>query len=173
MAVERLVRRLSSTRIVSLASGLLDRSTLCALSTITAPRRAHINTAYFAWDRATFDIVWLSAPEAQHSRNLRRDPSTAIAVFDSRQTWGRPDRGIQLLGVAREVGAGERRAAVALYRRRFSDYDESNLDTYRLYRFRPRRVKLFYERVLGGGVFVTARVYADGRTSWMRTERYR
>jgi hypothetical protein len=32
--------------------------------------------------------------------NLRSDRTAAIAVFDSRQTWGGSDRGIQLFGIA-------------------------------------------------------------------------
>jgi hypothetical protein len=34
---------------------------------------------------------------------------------------------------------------------------------------RPRQVKLFYERVLGGGTLATARVTRDG-PAWQRTE---
>ena len=33
-------------------------------------------------------------------------------------------------------------------------------------------MKLFDERVLGGGTFVTVRVGPSGRIAWERTERY-
>ncbi|TMD58832.1 MAG: pyridoxamine 5'-phosphate oxidase family protein [Chloroflexi bacterium] len=69
--------------------------------------RAHINAAYFAWDR-TFAIVWLSAPGARHSRNLQRNASAAIVVYDSTQRWGRRDRGIHLYGSARELRGTQR-----------------------------------------------------------------
>ena len=81
---------------------LLDESKLCAIATVSPGARAHVNTAYFAWS-PTFDLVWLSAPEARHSRNIRADPSAAVAVYRSTQTWGGSDHGIQLFGRAREL----------------------------------------------------------------------
>ena len=118
------------------------------------------------------EIVWLSAPEARHSRNIRSDPSVAIAVYDSTQKWGGSDRGIQLFGSAREVSARERRTAERLYGARFKPYSGEELQAYRLYRFRARTIKLFHERELGGGTFVTAKVARDGRLAWDRTESY-
>ena len=38
----------------------------------------------------------------------------------------------------------------------FSGYRGSEFGGYRFYRFRPRRLKVFDERALGSGVFVTA-----------------
>jgi hypothetical protein len=42
-----------------------------------------------------------------------------------------------------------------------------------LYVVRAQRLKLFDEPELGSGVFVTARVAADRRLVWERTEQYR
>jgi uncharacterized protein YhbP (UPF0306 family) len=129
-----------------------------------------VNTAYFAWGPA-FEIVWLSAPEARHSRNIRANPSAAIAVYRSTQTWGRADHGIQLFGAARELHGRAARMGERLYADRFSAYS-SDLDAYRFYRLRPRRLKLFDEHALGGATFVTVAVGADGRLRWVRTETY-
>lgn len=127
-----------------------------------------MNTAYFAWN-PELDVVWLSEPRALHSRNLRANRSAAVAVFDSGQSWGKPDRGIQLFGSAREGdGSAER-----LYAERFPEYRPGEVSAYRVYRFRARRLKLFDERALGTGVFVTVRVGAKGRVAWERTEIYR
>jgi len=172
MAIERSNRRLAAARITATARQLLEASTLCAIATVTRSGRAHVNTAYFAWSRA-FEIVWLSEPGATHSRNLRANPSTAIAVYDSGQTWGKPDRGIQLFGTAREVAGEDAEQAEALYTRRFPAYAKTDLGAYRFYRFTPRRLKLFDEPALGTATFVTARVGPDGRLAWERTERYR
>jgi uncharacterized protein YhbP (UPF0306 family) len=170
MPIERSKRPIGAARIASLARRLLDASTLCALATVSPGGRAHVNTAYFAWS-PEFDVVWLSDPQARHSRNVSAGGSVAIAVYDSSQSWGNPDRGIQLFGSAREAdGDGE---AEAIYARRFSDYDPEDFAGYRLYRFRPRRLKVFDERALGSAVFVSARVAAGGRLAWERTERYR
>jgi uncharacterized protein YhbP (UPF0306 family) len=172
MAIERSSRPLAAARIAACARELLDASTLCAIATVARSGRAHVNTAYFAWNR-DLDIVWLSHPEAAHSRNLRAGGTAAIAVYDSSQTWGGFDRGIQLFGSARQAAGGRARLAAQLYAERFPDADSSGRGAYRFYVFRPRRLKIFDERALGGGTFVIARVAAKGRLEWERTEIYR
>jgi uncharacterized protein YhbP (UPF0306 family) len=168
MAIERSKRPIASARMARTARSLLDASTLCAIATVGSDGRAHVNTAYFAWS-PTFELVWMSEPRARHSRNIRANASAAIAVYDSSQSWGRPDRGIQLHGSAREA-ADE---VDSTYAERFPDFRPGELGAYRFYRFRPRRLKLFDEQELGPGWFVTARVAAGGRLEWERTEIYR
>lgn len=153
----------------AIAHELLDASPLCAIASVTPRGRAHVNTAYFAWTRA-FDLVWLSDPEAAHSRNIRANGTVAIAVYDSAQSWDRPDRGIQLFGAARELAGATVRRWEAVYADRFPEYGD--VTAYRFYRFRPRRLKVFDESTLGAGVFVTADVGAEGRLQWRRTEVY-
>jgi uncharacterized protein YhbP (UPF0306 family) len=169
--VQRHHERISAARLRTIARRLLNASTLCAISSVGPNGRAHVNTAYFAWSPA-IEIVWLSAPEARHSRNIRSDPSVAIAVYDSAQKWGGSDRGIQLFGQAREVSPRKAREAGRLYAARFRPYSPEELHAYRFYRFRARTIKLFHERELGGGTFVTAKVARDGRLAWVRTESY-
>jgi uncharacterized protein YhbP (UPF0306 family) len=169
MAIERSNRPVAAARLAATARRLLDASTLCAIATVTARGRAHLNTAYFAWSR-DFDIVWLSEPLARHSRNLRANNSVAIAVYDSSQTWGKPDRGIQLFGSAREARGEDAEQAETRYTKRFPDFAEGDLSAYRFYVFRPRRLKLFDERALAAGTFVTARLTRDRRLAWERTE---
>jgi uncharacterized protein YhbP (UPF0306 family) len=165
VAIVRSRQRIGQERIRSIAEDLLEASTLCAIATVTPRGRAYVNTAYFAWG-ADLRIVWLSEPGARHSRNLRANASAAVAVFDSSQTWGEPDRGIQLFGDVRARGAD----AEEVYARRFSRYE--NAGAYRFYELVPQRLKLFDEPSLGSGVFVTARVGRDGAVSWERTDRY-
>lgn len=171
MAIKRSSRPIGAKRIATLAGQLLDASTLCAISTVSPGSRAHINTAYFAWN-SEFDLVWISEPGAQHSRNLSANATAAVAVYDSHLTWGAEDRGIQLFGTACEVKGATARDADAVYARRFPAYRDVDLSAYHLYRFRPNRIKLFDERVLGGGVFVTAKIGRGGQLAWQRTEIY-
>jgi uncharacterized protein YhbP (UPF0306 family) len=154
-----------------LAADLLDASTLCAIATVDGRGRAHINTAYFAWSRE-LDLVWLSEPHARHSKNLSASDSAAVAVFDSTQTWGHPDRGIQLFGRAQVVEGIAAEAARSVYAMRFPRFESAGLDAYRLYRFRADRLKLFDEKVLGGGTFVTARLDRERQPVWEKTEVY-
>jgi uncharacterized protein YhbP (UPF0306 family) len=171
MAVERSKQPIGVRRMAATAQRLLDASTLCAIATVTPSGRAHINTAYFAWGR-NFNLVWLSEPRARHSKNIRATKSAAIAVYDSGQTWGRPDRGIQLIGAADETSPVAAADAESLYAARFPEYDGRGLSAYRFYLLRPRLIKLFDEHEFGTGVFVTARLVDGGRLKWDRTEIY-
>ena len=170
MPIERSSKHPSNTRLAAIARRLLDASTLCAIATVSPGGRAHINTAYFAWGHA-FEIVWLSAPDARHSRNVRANASAAIAVFRSTQTWGGSDRGIQLFGRARELRGRAALEAERLYAKRFRAY-ERDLPAFRFYRLLTGRMKLFDERLLGGGTFVTVSVQRGGLVNWDRTESF-
>jgi uncharacterized protein YhbP (UPF0306 family) len=145
----------------------MNASTLCALATVAPGGRAHINHMYFAWSDS-FDVIWISDPDSIHSRNLAMNRSAAVTVYDSRQTWGRPDRGMQLFGIGREVKGAQAGEAERSYAKRFPSYGGLD-DSLRLYRFRPQTVKLFDERALAGGTLVTAKVTNRG-LAWLRTE---
>src|SRR5213078_1346013 len=121
MPVRLIAKHPSASRLVAMTRRLLDQSKLCAIATVSPGTRAHVNTAYFAWG-PEFEIVWLSAPEARHSRNVRANPSAAVAVFRSTQRWGGSDRGIQLFGRARELRGRSAREADRLYAKRFKAY---------------------------------------------------
>lgn len=142
----------------------MQASPLCALATVSPGGRAHINHMYFAFTDL-FEVIWISDPDSVHSRNLARRSSAAVTIYASNQVWGRPDRGIQLFGVA---GTTSSKAAVRAYERRFKDFDPDSNDL-PVYRFRARTVKLFDERALAAGTIVSARVTRDG-LAWLKTE---
>jgi uncharacterized protein YhbP (UPF0306 family) len=171
MTVERRKRPVSAERLDTLARALLRAAPLCAISTVSPGGRAHVNTAYFVWS-GRFEIVWLSSPAARHSRNIDASGTAAIAVFDSRQTWGDLDRGIQLFGTARRLRGRPADDARLLYAKRFRGARDLDNEAYCYYRLRTRKMKLFDERKLGGATFVTARIGAAGRPVWELTERY-
>ena len=167
VTVERRSRRFSSTVLERVARRLLNASPLCALATVSAGGRAHINHMYFAWsDR--FYLYWISDADSLHSRNLARNSSAAVTIYASNQVWGRPDRGIQLFGTAGVTGGSTEQEARRLYGRRFRDYGGEG-DSLPVYRFKPRSIKLFDERSLAPGTLVTARVTSDG-LAWSKTE---
>ena len=171
MTIKRSSRPIPAARIRRVARQLLEASPLCAIATVSSGRRAYVNTAYFAWAR-DFRLVWISEPRASHSRHLRSNSSAAVAVYDSGQSWGNPDRGIQLFGSAGELAGEAAHDAARIYAKRFPDYREDEFGAYRCYELRPRGIKLFDESELGAGVFVTARVDRDGKLAWERTEIY-
>lgn len=142
----------------------MNASSLCSLATVSPGGRAHINHMYFAWsDR--YEVFWYSDRDSVHSRNLGRRPTAAITIYDSHQTNGRPDRGIQLFGTGAALSSSGSPKARQLYLRRFN----VDPDGYTAYRFRPRTVKLFDERSIAPGTLVTARVTSDG-LAWSKTE---
>jgi len=114
-------RPVATGRIAATARSLLEASRLCAIATVTSTGQPHLNTEYFAWSR-DFQLVWLSEPGAQHSRNIRADGNASVAVYDSEQRWGGPDRGIQLFGTVRELERSPDIEAEQLYGARFPDY---------------------------------------------------
>jgi uncharacterized protein YhbP (UPF0306 family) len=146
----------------------MNASPLCSLATVSPGGKAHINHMYFAWDDS-FNVYWASDPDSLHSRNLVRNSSAAVTIYDSRQIWGRPDRGIQLFGTGGLASGRAVKAAELAYGKRFPSLDPSMSESYPFYRFRPRAVKLFDERSLAGGTLVTARVTPDG-LAWAKTE---
>ncbi|NKX56830.1 pyridoxamine 5'-phosphate oxidase family protein [Arthrobacter sp. E918] len=105
MPIQRSTQTFPAVRIQAIARELLEASALCAIATVGPAHLAHVNTAYFAWSPG-FDLVWLSDPDARHSKNLATQADAAVAVYDSGQVWGGPDRGIQLLVRRRRPPAG-------------------------------------------------------------------
>jgi uncharacterized protein YhbP (UPF0306 family) len=167
MTVERRAKRWPAARLDTVARKLMNASTLCAIATVAPRQRAYISHVYFAWTDS-FEVSWISDPESRHSRNLAMNSSAAVTVYDSRQVWGRPDRGIHLFGAATEVDGRRAGDAKQAYAARFPTYGGVD-DSLRVYRFRPRTVQLFDERSLAGGTLVTARVTREG-LKWLRTE---
>ena len=145
----------------------MNASPLCSLATVTPAGRPHVNHMYFAWS-GFYDVFWISDADSIHSRNLSKDNSAAVTIYDSHQTWGKRDRGIQLFGTAGVVTGRTAGEAARAYSTRFQDFD-ADASELPYYRFRPRTVKLFDERGLDAGTLVTARVTRDG-LAWMRTE---
>lgn len=171
MSIEPEDLPVASERLAAVARDLLEASTLCAIATVTSAGTPYINTAYFAF-AADFRLVWLSHPDAAHSRNIQATGAAAVAVYDSTQAWGKPDRGVQVFGAARNVTGSAADDVDSLYAHRFSDYQHRDFGAYRFYVLTPDRMKLFDECELGAGRFVFARAGARGDLVWEMTEIY-
>src|ERR671935_2259473 len=141
MAIELSKRRVAPGRLAAEARSLLEVSTLCAIATVTSGGQAHVNTAYFAWSDE-FQLVWLSEPHAQHSRNVRANGRASVAVYDSAQRWGGRDRGIQLFGTGRGIEHPPDGDAEAPYAARFPKYRRGEVGGDRLFLFKSRRLKV-------------------------------
>jgi uncharacterized protein YhbP (UPF0306 family) len=152
--------------------GILAENVLGAFATVTPSRRAHVHTAYFCVS-SDLALYFLSSPASAHSRNLARNPSAAAAVFASRQTWGGPDRGLQLFGVCGPATGARAAEAARLYGHRFPSYarwsarlePRDAASGHRFYRFETRSLQVLDEGALGDGVLVRATVTASARAA--------
>ena len=94
---------------------------------------------FFAADPA-LNLFWTSSANSRHSRNLARDPRSAVTIHTATWTW-RDIAGIQLEGEAAEIAPGpDWQAALELYLVKFpfaKDF-EAELSRAGFYRFTPR-----------------------------------
>ena len=189
MTIAVVKRRFPGKRIQRSVFRILRDSALCSMSTVAPGTRAHINTAYFCYS-PDLNFYFLSDPDSLHCKNLERNPSMAMMVMNSSQTWGGSDRGIQLFGTCHRVGGpaakeaerqyGSRFPAYATWLRRADRAGRRNADllrSYAFYRFVPTRIKILDEAEFGGAAFVIAGVTRrhNGRTpagivTWLATE---
>ena len=161
----RLSRSPAAARVRRGVFRILGQIRLCTIATVSRSRRAHANTAYFAFS-TDLELCFLSHPGSTHCRNLEGNRSVALTVFSSEQDWGGNDRGLQLFGSGFLAKGAHARRAERLYARRFRAYArwkrelerDDTANDYRFYRVRVDRLKLFDERAFGGAVFVSARV---------------
>src|SRR6266496_1559095 len=121
MGLKTVQRSYTDPRVRMSLFRVLRGNVLCSIATVTRRGRAHINTAYFAYS-PDLDLYFLSDRNSLHCRNLAMNPSMAMTVFRSTQTWGKPDRGVQLFGSAHEARGSEAEAAERAYARRFPPY---------------------------------------------------
>jgi uncharacterized protein YhbP (UPF0306 family) len=164
--------RISETRVGRSVSRLLDENVLCSMASISADGRAHINTAYFSYS-PELEIYFLSHQNALHCQNVLSNPSMAIAIFSSNQTWGGADCGLQLFGTCKQATGRQVSKADKLYGKRFAEYktwkaglapDSPGRD-YRFYRFVTAELKVFDEKELGSGTFVLAKLKRQTRSA--------
>ena len=67
-----------------LARGIIDANLYMTLATADLEGRPWASPVYYAVDGYR-EFVWVSAPDATHSRNLAARPQIAIVIFDSTQ----------------------------------------------------------------------------------------
>ena len=86
------------------------------LGTADADGRPWAAPVYFAHDGYR-DLIWVSKPDARHSRNIEVRPEVSIVVFDSTVPIG-SGGGVYMEATAAEVSEAEREAALVTFSRR-------------------------------------------------------
>jgi uncharacterized protein YhbP (UPF0306 family) len=105
--------------VVRRAQRLLDENQYLTLATADENGRPWSSTVWYTARQRhsqglAVDFIWLSRPEAQHSRNLVRRPEVGISIFDSTQPAGTGD-GLQFGGLAGLVPSAELDEAAAAF----------------------------------------------------------
>jgi pyridoxine/pyridoxamine 5'-phosphate oxidase len=72
------------------ARRLIDAGVYMTLATADADGRPWASPVWFAHEDHT-RFLWVSKPEARHSRNLAARPQAAIVIFDSTPRQGAPE----------------------------------------------------------------------------------
>ena len=140
------------------ARELLDANRSVTLATADGEGRPWASPVYFAHD-AHREFVWVSLPDALHSRNLAARPQIAMVVFDSRVAPGQ-GRAVYMEATAEQVAEDDAPAALQVYSRRsladglagWTLEDVSDPAPHRLYRARATRS------------WVLGKATTDGRT---------
>jgi nitroimidazol reductase NimA-like FMN-containing flavoprotein (pyridoxamine 5'-phosphate oxidase superfamily) len=100
----------------SQARAIIDANLYMVLGTADEDGRPWVTPVYFAHD-AYRDFLWVSRPEAVHSRNLARRPDVSIVVFDSQVPIGGA-RAVYVTASAGELAGSECERAIEVYSRR-------------------------------------------------------
>ncbi len=145
---------------------ILETNALMSVATIAEGNRSHIHTAYFCFN-SQLELFSLTEPFRQHSSNVERNPSAAVAVYDSHQPWDEPKRGLQLFGECNLAHGTKLAEAFMLYAQRFSGLKKwvqhaddilKNVIESRFYVITVNSVKIFDEPRFGSEVWVSVQV---------------
>lgn len=100
--------------LTTLARSVIDASLYMTIATADQSGRPWASPVYFAHSDYS-EFLWVSWPEATHSRNIAVRPEVGIVIFDSTQPIG-TGNGVYVSARAEQVADPER--AMAVYSRR-------------------------------------------------------
>jgi nitroimidazol reductase NimA-like FMN-containing flavoprotein (pyridoxamine 5'-phosphate oxidase superfamily) len=93
-----------------MARRVLDGNRYLVLGTVEDDGSPRLSPVYFTPARYR-DLYWVSSPDAQHSRNVRKRPRVQVVVFDSSSLPGQSEA-VYLSATARELSSDELTEAV-------------------------------------------------------------
>lgn len=103
-----------ATDLTAHAHALLDANAYATLATVDAAGMPWASPVYFAYDAGARRLLWLSRPDARHSRNIAVRAEVSAVVFDSTVAIGTA-QALYLAAQARELAGDEMAAGVATY----------------------------------------------------------
>jgi nitroimidazol reductase NimA-like FMN-containing flavoprotein (pyridoxamine 5'-phosphate oxidase superfamily) len=106
--------RSEATDLQAVARSIVESNSFMTLATADADGRPWASPVWYAHAEDHREYLWVSSPEATHSRNLSARPEVAIVIFDSHQAGGW--NALYLSGTAAQLGDGEE--GIELFTRR-------------------------------------------------------
>lgn len=148
-------------------SDILNNNILLAMATVK-DGESYINTAYYCFNSRLHFYI-LTEPSTQHSQNVVKNRSAALAIYDSRQPWDGDKRGLQIFGECELATGTEVEEATHLYLERFpglskwirtaDDFHKGIINS-KMYSIRTRWLKILDEVNFGKENFITLTVPA-------------
>ena len=102
--------------LAAVAREIIDANRYLTLATADGDGRPWAAPVWYAHEGYT-DFLWVSRPEARHSRNLASRPGLAIVIFDSTVPVGGA-QAVYVEALAEELSGAERERGIAIYSRR-------------------------------------------------------
>lgn len=94
---------------------ILDTTPLLAFATVDrSSGKPHISNSYFGYS-SSLQIITLTSPESNHSKNIKHNPDVAINVTNTMQLPSAKKSGLELIGKMRRARGLEATKAYANY----------------------------------------------------------
>src|SRR5215208_5307594 len=100
----------------AIARAIIDSNLYLTLGTADEAGRPWVSPVYYAPAGYT-EFFWVSAPDAQHSRNLAARPEVSIVIFDSQAPIG-AGQGVYVSAIAEELSGTELDRDIGVFSRR-------------------------------------------------------
>ncbi len=98
------------------ARAIIDANLYLVLATADGAGRPWSSPVYFAHD-GYGDFLWVSAPEAVHSRNIAARPQVGVVIFDSHAPIS-TGQGVYMSAVAEQLSGDELEQGIGIFSER-------------------------------------------------------
>ena len=104
----------------AIARAIIDSNLYMTLGTADEAGIPWVSPVYYASAGYT-EFLWVSSPEARHSRNLAARPEVSVVIFDSRQPIG-TGQGVYVSAFTVELKGEDLDRGIAIYSRRSTEH---------------------------------------------------
>ena len=101
--------------LAAIARAIIDSNRYMVLWTADAAGRPWVSPVYYAPEGYT-RFLWVSAPEATHSRNLEPRPELAIVIFDSQVAIGE-GQAVYMRATAQQLSGADLERGIEVFSR--------------------------------------------------------